>query len=148
MTDFNEISTKWEAVKIGMRHTKDGHVISFACHPNDTPHELMADPLGQRYLLVAVRLNQQDEPVPSPEQVEGANAVKLAGALCSDDKFRDWLIWKGYIDDATENAAAAWMRRQLDIVSRKELKENKRARFRLAEIRDEFIADYKTGRIR
>ena len=136
--DFKDISTKVEAVKIAMRHTKDGHVVSFAINPHDTPHELMADPLGQRYLVVLVRLNQQDEPVASPENEEGKRAVMIAGAMCGDQNFQEWLCTTGEIDDLDESNASVWLRKRLGIVSRKELKTDKEARAKLMDVRAEF----------
>lgn len=143
--DFAEISTKFECVKLGMRHTKDGHVISFAINPHDTPADLMADPLGQRYMIVAVRLNGNDEPVASEQDEEGKKAIRLAGALCSDDKFQEWLVMNQSIDDMSEEAASVFMRQHLGVKSRKELRFNAEARRRLAGLRDEFMAAIRSG---
>ncbi len=146
--NYEEISTKVECVKIGMRHTKDGHIISFAINPHDTPQSLMTDPLGQRYLAVLVRLNDQDEPVASQEDEDGRKAVALAGTLCGDDKFQTWLAMINEINDATEEAASVWLRRELGVASRKELKNNLGARKKLAAIRDEFVAALRSGSLR
>ena len=144
-TDFNEISIKFEGVKIGMRHTKDGHVVSFAVHPNDTPHDLMADPLGQRYMIVAVRIDGNDQPVASQNTEDGRKSIALAGTLCNDSKFRQWLIISGEIDDDTEMAASVWMRKYLNVTSRKELMHDAKARAKLAGLRDEFVAAIRNG---
>lgn len=137
--DFKDISTKVEVVKIGMRHTKDGHVVSFAINPHDTPQELMADPLGQRYLAVLVRLDHQDQPVPSQENEDGKKAVMLAGTLCRDQNFQEWLAITGEIDEPSDSAASVWLRGRLNVVSRKELKTDKAARDKLFDVREEFI---------
>jgi hypothetical protein len=145
MTDFEELSTKFECVKLGMRHTKDGHVISFALNPHDTPHELMSDPLGQRYLIVAVRIDGNDEPVAAAGDEEGRKAIKLAGTLCSDDKFQQYLTMKQCIDDMSEEAAAAFLRKHLGIASRKDLRHNAAARAKLIGLRDEFMYAMRNG---
>ncbi len=125
MEDIREISTKFEAKKIGMRHTKDGHVFYMACHPDDTPADLMQDPLGQRYMFVAVRLDDNDQPVDTPKNEEGRRAVKLAGTLC-----------------ANEESATKAVRKYLGITSRKELMSNEEARRRLLALRGDFAASW------
>lgn len=137
--DFEEISSKFECVKLGMRHTKDGHILALAIHPNDTPEEVFKDPLGTRYMIVAVRLNDQNEPVASPDQEEGRQAVKIAGTLCSDSRFQGWLVFSNLVDDIGEEAAAAYVRQFCGVKSRAELKVSKRARERLYTLRDEFM---------
>ena len=144
--DFGEISTKVEMVKLGMRHTKDGHVISFAINPHDTPQELMTDPLGQRYVAVLVRVDGNDIPVASQDNEEGRKAVTLAGTLCADENFQQWLIKVGEISDMTEVAASTWLRGYLRVTSRRELKTDAEARKRLQVVRDEFIAALNAGR--
>jgi len=139
MSDIGEISTKFECVKVSMRHTKDGHVFSMAIHPSDTPEEFLRDPVGQRYLAVLVRLDQNDQPIASPDTEDGIKAVKLAGTLCNDEKFIEWLVTIGEIDDLSEDAASVWLRKKLKVHSRRELKTDKEARKRLHDIRDEFI---------
>ena len=137
--DYEEISTKFECVKLGMRHTKDGHVISFAINPHDTPQELMTDPLGQRYIIVAVRLDGEDKPVAPEITEEGKRAVALAGTLCGDEMFQEWLCISGETDKYSEEAASVAMRRLLGVASRAELKTNAGARQKLKEIRDNFV---------
>jgi len=143
VTNYEEISTKVECVKLGMRHTKDGHVISLAINPVDTPQELMTDPLGTRYLAVMVRLNDQEEAVPSPTTEDGAKAVRLAGALCSNIEFQSWMATNGFCNDATEDSCAAGLRQLLGIASRKELKVDAVARRKLNDIKSEFMATYR-----
>ena len=137
--DISEISTKFECVKVSMRHTKDGHVFSMAIHPSDTPEDFLRDPVGQRYLAVLVRLDGHDQPVPSPDAEEGARAIKLAGTLCHDKNFIEWLAVTSEIDDPTEDAASVWLRKNLKVTSRRELKTDKEARKRLDAIRNDFI---------
>lgn len=145
MTDIREIASNFEAIKIAMTQDKNGHVLKLSIHPADTPEDIMRDPVGTRYGVAIVRINEQEEPVASPQVEEGLKAVKLAGALCSDERFIEWLIYKGYIEDPTENAAAAWLRRHLRITSRRDLKEDKRAREGLLAVRDQFVAELRSS---
>ena len=105
--DIRDIGSRMECVKLGMRHTKDGHILSVAIHPNDTPEDILRDPVGQRYVAVLVRVNDQNEPVPSQREEEGIRAVKLAGTLCTDPDFQMWMAQQGYAAEPTEQAQAA-----------------------------------------
>ena len=51
-----------EAKKHAYRQTQDGVVVSFVLHPQEIPDELALAPLGQRFILAMVALNDQDEP--------------------------------------------------------------------------------------
>lgn len=137
--DYGEISTKFECVQIAMTKGKEGFVLKLAINPADAPEDMLRDPVGQRYLAVLVRLNDQDEPVASKEKEEGDRAVRLAATLCSDEGFQSWLAETGQIDEMADHAAAVWMRKRLGITSRKELKTDKEARQKLLSVRDEFI---------
>lgn len=143
--DIRDIGTKFEGRKIGMRHTKDGHVFYIACHENDTPHDLMQDPLGQRYTFVAVRMGDEDQPVPSRSHQEGEKAVKIAGALCGDVRFQEWLFSRGEIDEISEELATVYMREYLRVTSRRELKINAEARNRLNVLREKFVEALRRG---
>lgn len=143
MEDIREISTKFEAKKIGMRHTKDGHVFYMACHPDDTPADLMQDPLGQRYMFVAVRLDDNDQPVDTPKNEEGRRAVKLAGTLCANEEFQNWLVVSNLADEVNEESATKALRKYLGITSRKELMSNEEARRRLLALRADFAASWR-----
>lgn len=145
MSEMEAISTRFECVKLGMRHTKDGHVLSLSIHPNDTPDDLFKDPLGTRYMIVAVRMNDQGEPVASPDAQEGIQAVRVAGALCTDPRFQQWLAMTNDIDEISEEAAATYVRKFCRVTSRAELKANRQARERLTGLRGEFLEYLRRG---
>jgi hypothetical protein len=144
-TNFEEISSKVEVVKIAMTQDKNGYVLKLALNPADAPEDLLRDMVGQRYLAVFVRVNEQDEPVASMEQEEGKKAVALAGTLCADENFQRYLMSENEIDDMTESAASTWLRRYLDIASRKELRIDRSAREKLYGLRTEFVAYLRNG---
>lgn len=139
MDDFEAISTKFEARKFGMRHSKDGHILSLVVHPQDTPHELLQDLIGQRYLIVAVRLDTDDQPVASPKTQKANAAVASAGELCRDERFMEWLAMTGEIDEMSSDAAAAAVRRLCQVKSRKELATNEQALSRFLDLKENFI---------
>lgn len=140
-SDIASMSSKFECVKIAMTQDKNGHILKLAIHPNDTPEDIMRDMVGMRYMAVLVRISDEGQPVPSVTSEEGTRAVRLAGTLCSDEKFQQWMVRNNEADEMTETSVAAGLRRLLDITSRKELKTNSKARSRLLAIRDEFADD-------
>lgn len=143
MNDIREINTQFEGVKIAMTQDKNGHVLKMSIHPNDTPEDIMRDPVGTRYMVVLVRLNDQNEPVASQSTEDGIKAVRLAGTLCGDEDFQGWLVENNEAEELSEVAASVALRRMLHVTSRKELKTDREARNRLLAIRDEFAATYR-----
>lgn len=137
--DIKSMATSFECVKLGMRQSKDGHVLSLAIHPNDIPESIVRDLVGTRYQLALVRLDDESKPVASQVDEAGKRAVKMAGTLCSDDNFQQYLAQQGYADEMTEAAASTYVRDWCQITSRKELQHNSEARARLSGLREEFI---------
>lgn len=145
MTDFEEVSSKVECVKIAMNQDKNGFVLKLSLHPNDTPEDLLRDPVGTRYLAVLVRIDAHEQPVAAPATEEGLKAIKIAGTMCSDYTFQEWMVRKGYAEDMTEVSVAAGMRKILRVASRKELKVDAKARQRLLDLRGEFVEAMRQG---
>lgn len=138
----DEIPTiRFECVQIAMSKDKNGYVLKLSVHPNDAPDELLKDPLGQRYMAVLVRLDDQDQPTAPPDDQEGRMAVKVAATLCADEKFQGWMCFNGYADEISEEAAAIGIRTYCGIPSRSYLKTNKEARAKFLGLRDMFIAN-------
>lgn len=141
--ELEEISTRFEAVKVGMRHTKDGIILQLAVHPNDLPVDMVRDLIGQRYLTVLVRLDQEDQPTASPQVQEGNKAVKVAATLCKDEEFQVWMVSTGLAEGNSEEEVAEGLRKYLGVSSRKELKVNHDARKKLLDLRAEFIESFR-----
>jgi hypothetical protein len=139
MGEIADMSTRFEAVKIAMTQDKNGFVLKLSLHPNDTPEDIMRDPVGTRYMMVAVRMDDEGQPSPSADQQEGVQAVRIAGALCGDTRFQQWLALTGATDEISETAAADAVRKYCVITSRAELKTDKQAREKLAGLRAEFM---------
>ena len=84
---MTEATIQFEAIKAGLKQSKDGYILTMAVH-----------------------------------------AVKLAGILCRDSDFWEWLHAKEWLMEKNERACTEWLISYLDIESRKELKMNEEAR--------------------
>ena len=62
----------FEAVKTSMMQDKNGTNIRLTIHPDDVPQELHKDWVGSRYMVVMVKLNDDD----TPDTREDKNAKK------------------------------------------------------------------------
>ena len=143
--EIAELSSKFEAVKIAMQQDKHGHILRLSIHPNDTPEDIMRDPVGTRYLVVAVRIGDEGEPIASPSVRDGLMAVKLAGALARDNRFQVWLVQQEMADVISETAAADVIRTHSGVRSRSDLKTDLAARRRFLALRDEFADHLRRG---
>jgi hypothetical protein len=155
-----------EAKLHGFRRTQDGVVVSFVLHPAEIPKALALDPLGTRYMLAFAQISDDEHPVSpagpaAPVSEKGdcttvAGAVKpagepkerrswdelrpsqQAGILCSDVAFQQFASKQtGWQCD--EEDAAAWLRAELDISSRKELDLRPDLAPKLNQVREEFM---------
>ena len=131
---------QFEGIKTGLKQSKDGYVLTMAVHPDDLPDNLMRDFVGSRYVVVMVRLGDDEQPMNRENEFPGDHAVKLAGILCRDPEFWGWLHKKEWLMEANEKACAAWLISYLDIESRKELKTNEEARHLFNQLRSSFEA--------
>jgi hypothetical protein len=116
-------TSQFEAKKVALKQTKDGIVMSLAIHPDELPEELMRDFVGSRYMVVMVRLGDTEEPL-NRDQYAGTQLVKLAGMLCRDSKFWDYLYEKGMLFETNEESCIEWLQGYLNLSSRAELKTN------------------------
>lgn len=123
-----ESTIQFEGVKTGLKQSKDGYLLTMAVHPDELPSDLMRDFVGSRYVVVMVRLNDQEQPMSREGEFPGDHAVKMAGILCRDPNFWDWLNEKEWLLEKNEKACTEWVTSYLDIESRKELKTNEEAR--------------------
>lgn len=145
--EIEKLSSQFECVKIAMTQDKNGHILKLSIHPNDTPEDIMRDPVGTRYLIVAVRIGDEGEAVASPSTREALMVVSMAGSLARDARFQTWLVQNEMADIMSEQAAADAIRTHSRIASRSELKTNAVARRRFLALRDEFANDLRRGTI-
>lgn len=134
----------FEAIKIGLKQSKDGFVLTLAVHPDDIPDELMRDFVGSRYQVVMVRLGDDDQPLSREGEFPGDHAVKMAGILCRDPEFWRWLNDREMLMEKNEKACAEWLISYLSIESRKELKTDTEARNLFNQLKRSFDAWRKT----
>ena len=130
-------TSQFEGKKIALKQTKDGYALTLAIHPDDIPDELMRDFVGARYMVVMVRLADNEEPL-NREEFAGGQMVKLAGMLCRDSDFWDYLHEDGQLYQKSEKDCVEWLQNFLEIGSRSELKTNHRAHSTLKVLYSEY----------
>ena len=135
---------QFEAVKTGLKQSKDGYLLTLAVHPDEIQDDLMRDFVGSRYVVVMVRLGDDEKPLNREQEFPGDHAVKMAGMLCRDPEFWEWLSQKKLLEDQNEKACAEWLSDYLGIESRKELKTDEDARALFSRLKEAFEAWRKT----
>lgn len=125
---MDQAPIQFEGIKTAFRQNKDGFSLSLAIHPDDVPPDLMKDFVGSRYMVVMVRLADDDMPMVRDSEFAGDAAVKGAGILCRDPEFWDWLHQKEMLFEKNEKACTEFLYSYLGIESRKELKTDPDAR--------------------
>jgi len=88
--------------------------------------------------VVMVRLNQDEQPMDREAELGGAKAVRIAGMLCRDPKFWEYLHDSLQIIDPSEEEATEWLRTYLNVQSRSEIKSNFEAQSLLDKVNKEF----------
>lgn len=138
-------AVNFEAVKVSMSQNKDGIMLKLSIHPNECPPSLHADWVGSRYIVALVKLNDDDTVVEDKDKAAGRKAVAMAGTMCRNPKFMDWLHRQGIADYATEEAAIDALKRHLAIGSRSELSSDAAARSRFMDLVSSFEVDMRGG---
>lgn len=131
-------TSQFEARKIALKQTKEGHVLTLAIHPDESPDEVLRDFVGARYMVVMVRLADTEVPMVRGEEYAGARLVKQAGMICRDSKFWDYLYDQGEIFERSESHAVNWLCNYLDVVSRSEIKANEKAQNLFEKLNEEY----------
>ncbi len=129
---------QFEGLKVALKQNKDGYVLTLNIHPDEIPEELLRDFVGARYQVVMVRLGDQEEPLDRQDAFGGEQAIRLAGILCRDPDFWEYLHDDLQIMDQNEKEASNWLRDAIGVISRKELQTNLEARNNLAKVKKEF----------
>jgi len=131
----------FEAVKVAIKQDKTGYILTLNIHPDEVPIEIMKDFVGARYQVVMVRINDNERPMNREQELpKGNDIVQQAGILCTDKKFQQWLVEIGHTFEASEEEAIEWLREELHIQSRAELKSNPEAAQQFKFIQQEFKA--------
>ena len=130
---------QFEGVKMALKQNKDGYVLTMSVHPDEIPAELLRDFVGARYQVVMVRLGDNEMPLDRREY-DGDKSVRLAGVLCREKEFWEYLVDQNELFDANESDATDWLRAHLGIQSRSDLKINPEARERLSKLSKDYNA--------
>jgi hypothetical protein len=137
---LTEPTIQFEGVKAGLKQSKDGYILTLAVHPDEIPDDLVRDFVGSRYVVVMVRLDEQEQPMNRTNEFPGDQAVKMAGILCRDPDFWEWLHAKEWLMEKNERVCTEWLTSYLGIESRKELKTDKEARDLFNKLKNSFDA--------
>lgn len=136
---MNEMKTlNFEAIKVALKQDKTGYVLTLCVHPDDIPNELLRDFVGSQYQVVMVRLGDDHQPLNRDGEFEGDKSLRLAGLLCRDKEFWEFLHTENQIFDQDEQEATEWLRNYCKVTSRSELKTNPEARLRLKKLNEEY----------
>ena len=93
--DIRKNAYKFECMFQSLRKTKEHISLTIAIHPNDVPRDLLADPIGSRYMAALVRMDDNEEIIPPPMQMAADRLVQSAGMLCRQERFQRWLVESG-----------------------------------------------------
>lgn len=131
---------QFEGRKIAMKQDRTGYVLTLSVHPDEIPEMLIRDFVGARYQVVMVRLSDDNKPMVREQEYQTKDLVRLAGVLCRDPLFHAFLVDTGQAFEEGEEAAIAWLRHEVGIASRTELKTNQTAASQFRFIHQEFQA--------
>ena len=129
---------QFEGIKTGLRQSKEGYNLTLAVHPDDLPDDLMRDFVGSRYMVVMVRIGDEEQPINREVEFAGSHAVKIAGMLCRDPDFWSFVFDVHGDEITSESDCVQWLQIFLDINSRSELKSNVKARELFIQLRKGF----------
>ena len=127
---------EFECVKYSFNQNKDGYRLTLVVHPDDVPEKLFRDFTGARYQAVLVRLD--DVQVDKQEEYTGDRALRIAGMLCRDPKFWEFLYSRSDIPTKDYENATQWLRFYLDLESRSQIKTNAVAQAQLDKLYREY----------
>jgi hypothetical protein len=128
-------SIQFEGCKVALKQDKTGYVLTLSMHPDDIPEDLLRDFVGSRYMVVMVRIGDNEQPL---ERKEHDKYVRSAGMLCKNSLFWKFLFDDNQIMQETESEATEWLREYLNIPSRSDLKTNEAAQKLLDKVIQEF----------
>jgi hypothetical protein len=127
-----------EAVKIAMSQSKDGVKLTLVLHPHEDISELFSHPVGSRYQVALVLVDDEGQPVPIKSREAGDRAVASAGMLCRNPQFQQFMADKGLALSAMEDDVVSGIYGYCGIKSRAELKTDRLALAKFDELRLEF----------
>jgi hypothetical protein len=130
-------TSQFESVKVSMKQDNSGYVLTLRIHPDEVPEEILRDFVGARYMTVLVRLTEEERPM-NREAELGRDMVRVAGMLCRDPMFWEFLDESSAIFERSEKEATEWMQTYLKVESRSEIAKSKQAIDKLIGMKTEF----------
>ena len=128
MDDVKEIALNFEAVKVSMSQDKNGTNLRLCIHPDDVPQELHQHWVGSRYMVAMVKLNDENEPELSEDQIRKQRLFKSAIMVCKEESFWSYMADTNpfSLDSKinSEEGCAKHLRDRLGISSRSDLKKD------------------------
>jgi hypothetical protein len=122
---------QFECKKVALKQDKNGYMLTVLIHPDDVPEPLLRDFVGSDYQAVLVRLDNQSQPMNREDEFAGDRAIRIAGLLCRDPNFWEYLFSKSEISTKDYESATQWLRFYLELESRSQLKSNTEAQNKL-----------------
>ena len=144
--EIREMAATFEAVKIAWRQSKDGMILTLAIHPNDVNVDVANARIGTRFQVALVEITDDGQPVAGPDATEAEKALRVAGALCRDERFWQWIASYDGVFVESEAEAAEWLRDELEISSRSVIKTDPRARQAFNDLKERFLEDFRRSR--
>lgn len=123
---------------MAMKQDKEGYVLNLRMHPDQIPESLLRDYVGARYQCVLVRLDGSEQAMNRDAEHAGDRLVQMAGLMCRDPAFWQYLFDDLRIMEQSEKEATDWLRVYLGVQSRADLRTNIAARERLNLLHEEF----------
>lgn len=131
-------ASQFEAVKIALKQDREGMVLTLRIHPDELCEKVLRDFVGARYQVVMVRLSDGDVPM-NRDNEYGRDPVRMSAILCKDQDFGKFLVYTGQTLDDDKTSVVNWLRDELKISSRAELKDNREAARQFWFIYQEFM---------
>lgn len=122
---------QFEASQMSLKKDRNGFALTLSVHPDEIPNSLVRDFVGARYQVVMVRLDSNEMPMDRKEEFAGDRSVRIAGLLCRDPQFWEYLFSKSEISTKDYESATQWLRFYLELESRAQLKTNTAAQDKL-----------------
>lgn len=122
---------QFEGVKTSLRQDAKGFALHLTVHPDEIPDALVRDFVGARYMVVMVRIGDDDKPV-------APNFVSQAAVLCKDKTFQEFLHVNNLTFEQSLTSAEQAVRDICEIESRAALNTNSRARDAFIELVNQF----------
>lgn len=131
-------TSQFEGVKVALKQDKTGYILTLSMHPDEVPVELLRDFVGARYMVVLARINESEK-IMDRDKEYSRDLTRSSAMLCRDPLFHEWLYEINNIFDETEEEATRWLKEELKINSRSEIKPGTEAAKQYNFIYQEFL---------